>query len=64
MPDQQNQLTPAEYQEHARAKAFKVDPRMEEIDRMYREDRAKYDALPAPLHIQHGLYRDMRGDKR
>ncbi len=56
-------LDPAAYPEKARAEAMeRPDPQMEQVDRIYRTDRAKYDALPTELHVKYGLYCAMKGD--
>lgn len=49
-------LSPEKYQDRARAQAFRPNDDMENVDRLYREDRARYDALPSPVRTQHALY--------
>jgi hypothetical protein len=53
-------LAPDAWQQNARAHAFRTNDDMEEVDRLFRTDRARYSALPTPVRMAHAMYVDFR----
>jgi hypothetical protein len=57
-------LAPDQWQTDARARAFRTNDDMENVDRLFRTDRASYNALPTPVRMQHAMYVDFRNAAR
>ncbi len=51
---------PEEYQEHARARAWRRDERLERLVAMQRTDSSRFDALPSCVQMQVAMYESMR----